>query len=307
MEKSNVSIFETSQEERSTKFKTYLETYVPNFNEMEYHEQVKELKRMKKGFENNMKAIGKRYGFDSKKLITPLDNGMSHKLGDYFVASENLYEKEENLKKLKTPGNIVILKRDNPGIAVGYSVSDDPVVIMEDQEKGITALAHCGIKQITQRIPLYMIKAMQKEAGSNIKNIKVYISSNLKKENNKVIFRPKEIKNNPEVWKGQVKRSHKLEPSRGTIEKVINITKFLTEKSINQEGAITKMLIQRGINPESITINNKNTYTNPNLFSKTKAKDLHEKELEGSYLVRAYYEDTFPEYKAEPRRTRKLR
>lgn len=106
---------------------------------------------------------------------------------------------------------------------------------------------------------------------------------------------------------GQVKRSHKLESSRGTIEKVINITRFLTEKSINQEGAITKMLIQRGINPESITINNKNTYTNPNLFSKTKAKDLHEKELEGSYLVGAYYEDTFPEYKAEPRRTRKLR
>lgn len=307
MKNNNVSIFETTQEERSTKFKTYLETYVPNFNEMEYHEQVKVLKRMKKGFENNMKSIGKRYGFDSKKLIIPLDNGMKHEPGEYFVAGESLYNKEENLKKIKQPGNIVLLKKDNPGIVVGYSVSDDPVVIMEDQKQGITALAHCGIKQITQRIPLYMIKAMQKEANSDIKNIKVYISSNLKKETNRVIFRPKEIKNNPEIWKGNVKRDLEIKPAEGTIEKVINITKGVLEKSIDQEGTIIKMLKQRGIKPDNITVNAQNTYTNPNLFSKTKAKELHEKILEGSYLVGAYYEDTFPEYEAEPRRTRKLK
>ena len=59
MKKSNVSIFETSQEERSTKFKTYLETYVPNFNEMEYHEQriKKNEKRLWKQHESHRKKI----------------------------------------------------------------------------------------------------------------------------------------------------------------------------------------------------------------------------------------------------------
>lgn len=301
-----VSIIETGVLDGQMSFKHYLQDTVEDFDQMDFSSKEKAIKETREKYEQNMQKVGNEYGFDGRKLVIPYDNGIKYRTGEYFIADEKMYQKDKNLKKVKTPGDIVLLKKDNPGIAIGYPVSDDPVVIMEDQKKGITALAHCGLRQIGDRIPLHMINALREEAGSNLNDIKVYISSNLKQESNKVILKPKAIKNNPELWKGCIKKRFTFYQGQNTVQKIINLSIGLISSNIDQDQAIINMITNRGIPEENITVNKKNTYTETDLYSSAKSKMLHESVIDGKYLVGAYYEDSFPQYTAEKGRTRKL-
>ena len=301
-----VSIIETGIIDGQMSFKYYLQDAVKDFDQMDFSSKEKAIKETKEKYEENMQKVGKEYGFDGKKLVVPYDNGIKYRPGEYFIADEKIYQKDKNLKKVKTPGDIVLLKKDNPGITIGYPVSDDPVVIMEDQKKGITALAHCGLRQIGDRVPLHMINALKKEAGSSLDDIKVYISSNLKQESNRIILKPKAIKNNPDLWKGCIKKRFTFYQGQNTIQKLINLSIGLICSNIDQEQAIINMITNIGIPEENITVNKKNTYTEATLYSSTKSKMLHEPVIDGKYLVGAYYEDSLPQYTTEKGRTRKL-
>ena len=299
---SNLKIFETNIYDRPMEKRSYFRDYLSeDFDSKSYQEKKEELREKSQEFLENKVLMCEKYGFDGKKIITPNDIGVGYECGSYFIADEKLYQKSDDLSNLKKAGDIVLLKEDNPGIVIGYPVSDDPVVIMEDKKRGISALAHCDLEQISKKIPIYMLKALQKEANSDLENIKVYISSNLKKENNRHILKPKVVKNNPELWKGFIKK-HSSSHSKNLNELIYDL---LTYK-IDQESSIFNMLVKRGINPENITISEKDTYQNSDLFSSKNVKDLREKSLQGKFLVGAYYEGTFPEYEAEKGRTRSL-
>ena len=242
----------------------------------------------------------KKYGFDGSKIIVPNDKFCTE-TGSYFIADEKIYSEKKDLIYVKKAKDIVLLKSDNPGIVIGYPVSDDPVVIIEDKENQISALAHCDLNKISKKVPIHMIKSLKQEANSNIKNLKVYISSNLKEKNNKYYLKPKAIKQNPKVWKDCVHK-HKIYSKNNT--KFI-IQDLLTYK-VNQEKAIYNMLVKEGIDPRNITISDRNTYEDSSLYSARKTQDYHEPDLQGKFLVGAYYEGTFPNYKEEKGRTRTL-
>lgn len=297
---SNLKIFETTIYDRPMDFKSFFIDYNDEFKKKSYEEKAKEIKRLKKEFLKNRITMCEKYGFDGRKIIIPNDK-FCKETGSYFIADEKIYSEKQDLIYVKKAKDIVLLKSDNPGIVIGYPVSDDPVVIIEDKENQISALAHCDLNKISKKVPIHMIKSLKQEANSNIKNLKVYISSNLKEKNNKYYLKPKPIKQNPKVWKDCVHK-HKIY-NENNIKFIIQ--DLLTYK-VNQEKAIYNMLVKEGIDPENITISDENTYENSRLYSERKTKDYYEPTLQGKFLVGAYYEGTFPNYKEEKGRTRVL-
>lgn len=301
MEKvSNLKIFETSLYDRPMELKSYFIDYNEDFDYKDYRAKSEEIKRIKEEFLENRILRGKKYGFDGKKIIVPNDAG-NHELGSYFVADDKIYSEKDDLIYVKKSKDIVLLKSENPGIVIGYPVADDPVVIIEDKKNLVSALAHCNLDKISKKIPLYMIKALENEAGSNVEDLKVYISSNLKKQHNRFIIRPKTIKENPGVWKDSIQK-YKV----NNIKKISTIMKEFLSYQVDQEKAISNMLVKKGIKPENITISDNDTYQSGTLYSDRKVKDYKNIDLQGKFLVGAYYEGTFPEYKAEKGRIRSL-
>lgn len=297
---SNLKIFETTIYDRPMEFKSFFIDYNNEFKTKNYDEKAKEIKRLKKEFLKNRITMCEKYGFDGSKIIIPNDK-FSKETGSYFLADEKIYSEKKDLIYVKKSKNIVLLKSDNPGIVIGYPVADDPVVIIEDKDNQISALAHCDLDKISKKVPVYMIKALKQEANSNVKNLKVYISSNLKEKNNKYYVKPKPIKENPKVWKDSVHKYDKND--KNNIKSIIqNLLTYI----INQEHAIYNMLVKEGIDPTNITISDRNTYEDSRLYSARKAQDYHEPDLQGKFLVGAYYEGTFPNYKEEKGRTRTL-
>ncbi len=296
---SNLKIFETKTCNDTMELKNYIKSYVSSdFDNKSFKDKFIELTSLKIKFLKNCQKTGLEYGFDGKKIIIPSDTGLGYAPGSYFVADEKIYKKGDILTTVKVPGDIVLLKENNPGIVIGYPVSDEPVVIIEDQEHGITALAHCSLNGISKRLPLYAINALQMEADSNVHNLKVYISSNLKKKNRNYILKPKTIKENPEVWKGCVNKIAKDDnPNTKKVVKMIKVLQDALIYKVDAETAIINMLIKKGVSLHNIVVSATDTLENPMYFSSRKASFYNEKALDGKFLVGAYYGKTFPKYK----------
>ena len=240
---------------------------------------------------------GFKYGFDGKKIVVPYEIYGKYERGHYFVADEDVFAMDEDLWNVDIPADVVVLKKDNPGMVIAYPVSDEPVVIVEDKENGVCSLAHCSIERINKEIPNYAVDAVVNEAGSNIKNLKVYISSNLKKENNYFLFKPSFINEHKKIWKDCTYNGAKAHINVNFKNDILNrIFKYFAY-SIDQEMAIHNMLVRKGVDPLNITISDINTFSNPIYYSSA-AESLYGLDSKnGKFLVGAYYGETFPNIK----------
>lgn len=300
---SNLRIFTTTMQDGIMEYKSYIKDYrSKEFSKKSSEEKRKEQQELKKAFKDRRIKVGNDYGFDGKKIIIPSDNTIGYTPGSYFIADEKLYSQKEDLSELKIPGDIVLLKRDNPGIVIGYPVSDDPVIIIEDQKNDICALAHCNLEKISARIPVLAINALKQEAGSNVKNLKVYISPHLKKANNVSFIKPNAIKNNSKIWKDCIKRKIPEDTNMSSIRFLLQCFAY----QIDQEKAIIDMLAKSGINKNNIIASKEDTYSSDKYYSSKKQEDLKEPILQGKFLVGAYYDDTFQGYEASPHRVKSL-
>ena len=288
MEK-RLKIFETNVFDGSMSFKDYVKDEISDeFDSKNFSEKEAELRALKAKFLALRVKAGHRYGFDGRKIIVPFDSDCLE--GSYFEADSSIYDKSDDLYNVKIPGDIIILTKDNPGIVMGYPVSDDPVIIAEDVKQGISALCHVNIDRISSEIPCQMLDLLVNEYNSNIEDLKFYISSNLKKKHNNLIFKPKYIKNNPNIWKGKIKKKNlELSGIKDLICKISNL--FIYE--VNQERAIVDMLVKKGVSPSNITVSESDTFANDILYSTTFANLVNEDKVRGKFLVGAYYEGTF--------------
>lgn len=240
---------------------------------------------------------GIKYGFDGKKVIVPCEAYGKYKNGHYFVADSDVYNMDDDLWNVDIPGDVAILKKDNPGIAIAYPVSDDPVVIAYDPVNEACALSHCDLKKISKEMPNFVVDALVKEIGSDASDLKVYISSNLKKESNHFFMKPDCIESNRKVFKGCIKKgAMKINNNSGlgtkALLKLLNCFVF----SVDQEKAIYNMLVKKGVDPSNITISKYDTYKDP-LFFSSQFENKHKVDCKsGKFLVGAYFDDTFPSY-----------
>ena len=281
----NLKVFETSILDRPMEIRSFIADYIsPEFDSAPYDEKVEEIQYLKTEFLENCAYVGEKYGFDGEKIIIPYGSKTYNEKGNYFIADDTIYDKKENLLNVRLKKDIVLLRENNPGITIGFPVSDDIVLIAEDQENKVAALAHCGIEQLSGKIPVYMINIFKDIVGSDIENIKFYISSNLKEDNNTFLLRPKSIKQNEKLWRKCCKRNFSFKE----IKK--NFTKVLCYH-INQEKCLVNMLLNEGVLMENIIISDRDTYSSRSLFSDKFSKDRNVPELKGKFLVGAYYGD----------------
>ena len=163
-----------------------------------------------------------------------------------------------------------------------------------------------NIDRISNKIPIYALKALNEEAGSIPKNLKVYISSHIKRDSNVYVRKPKSIKENREIWKKCI--FHKNEKNKAKKENKNNVStvyllwnKFLSRIScrIDQEKAIINMLVKKGVNIDNITVSKNDTYKDPLYYSDRMFYVTKEESVKGKFLVGAYYENTFPDYNSK--------
>lgn len=234
--KTKIEIFETGKEEG-----------IMSTNRKFYPENIEEIE-IKKIFLETRNKIGKKYGFDGKKILQPYQKATNNNLdyidGAYHVISDEDI-KVDDLWEHKIATDILILQEKYKNIVVGNQMADCPILIIEDRKKGVTALSHCGAPYINRCLPRDTALALIKEFGSEAEDLYVYIGSNSKKDNYVYDRYPLWATNN-DVW-----------------EK--NIIKDGQNYYINMEGAIVEQLSKLEI--KNITISQYDTVTSDKYYS----------------------------------------
>ena len=158
---------------------------------------------IRKQFLQTKKKISEKYNFNDKKIFQAYQKTENNKLdyenGKYIVITDDLI-KEDCWYNL-IPTDIFILSKKVKDVVLGNQMADCPILIVEDREKEVTALSHCGASYINRMLPVDTVKALIKEFNSNIDDLYVYVGSCAKKENyiyDKYPFWATDEK----VWKG---------------------------------------------------------------------------------------------------------
>lgn len=116
---------------------------------------------------------GREFGFDGHKMFMA---DQVHKNGSYFEITEDYVEAYPNGWS-DIPEDILIISENVPGVVIGHSVADCPVVMMEDPIKGVSAVAHCSAEMIDKRLPMMLADALVDVCGSKDEDIITYVSA----------------------------------------------------------------------------------------------------------------------------------
>lgn len=126
----------------------------------------------KRVFAAHRQQAGEDYGFDGRKMFMAdqknLDGSVFEITRDYVEANPNGWT--------DIPEDILKVRENLPGVAVGHPVADCPVVIAEDKTRGVTMVAHCGGEMIDKKIPMMEVEALYRE-GSKPEDVHVYVGA----------------------------------------------------------------------------------------------------------------------------------
>ena len=170
-----------------------------------YEENIPEEER-KELFHQNRIKLGNKYNFDGNKIFHANQKSVTNKLnypdGHYILLNDKFMDKEdyyiENLE-----ADILILPSKYKGVGIGNPQADCPILIVEDRNKGYTALSHCGAPYIDRLLPIDTIKALEKEVNSNLDDLYIYIGNSIKKESY-VYDKYPSWATNESVWKDYI-------------------------------------------------------------------------------------------------------
>ena len=193
--KSKITIFESGIQEGI--FSRHKKFYDTNLTKNDITEQFNIVK----------KRTGEHFGFDDKKVFQASqkndNNSLEYPNGTYIVLNEKHMTKEDYWEE-SLPADILILQERYKGVVVGNQMADCPILIVEDRVLGVTALSHCGASYIDRELPKQTVEALQKEFGSKVENLYVYVGSCAKEEHYIYETYPKWAKNEI-IWKNNIK------------------------------------------------------------------------------------------------------
>lgn len=191
--KSKIVIFEGNM--RDGLFTRTKRFYPENYTEEDIYEAYKHA-RIK---------LGEKYGFSGLKMFHPIQKMEDNDVypDDKAVILDEKYMQRDDFFKEKIETDILILESKYKKIAVTHNMADCPVLIAEDRNKGVTALAHCGIYHINRGLPKAIIKSLIDKFNSNPKDIYLYIGSHIKKDSYLYNTYPPQA-TNPEIWKDAI-------------------------------------------------------------------------------------------------------
>lgn len=123
-------------------------------------------------FKKHRQTLAEHYGFDWAKMFMA---DQKCKDGSVFEITRDYVEAYPN-GWTDIPEDILMMKKDVTGVALGHPVADCAVVVAEDQKLGMVTVAHCGGEQIDLKIPMMSIEALYRQ-GSKPEDIVVTVGA----------------------------------------------------------------------------------------------------------------------------------
>ena len=171
--KSQIFIFESGISEGIASMNPKF--YPPETPESERWEQFKKVKD----------NIGKRFNFEGNKIFQTYQkneiNNIEYEDGTYhMICDEDL--NVDDYWKTTIEADILLISNKYKNVVVGHQMADCPILIIEDRNKGVTALSHCGALYIDRELPRQTVEALQKSSNSNIEDLYAYVGTCVKKD-----------------------------------------------------------------------------------------------------------------------------
>ena len=168
-----------------------------------FYPGIDDLEQRKQKFREARLKLGEKLGLDGNKIFQPYQKTKSNHLnypdGKYIVLDDSYMQKDDYWEE-KPECDILIISNKYPNIIVGNQTADCPILIVEDRNKGVTALSHCGAEYIDRNIVIDTIKALEIEFNSNLDDLYIYITNSIHKENYIYETYPKWA-NQQKLWK----------------------------------------------------------------------------------------------------------
>jgi len=244
---------------------------------------------IKKDFTERRINLGRQYGFDGLKIITPIQksrpvlNGKTkdeqqqlldkynskYQDGHYVKITKEMIEAYEDLYDLDLYADILMIDSNLPNVALAYPVADCPVIFAQDTKKNVVAMAHCGCEYIDRDLPGQLVDSLYEELNSNPYDISVYIGPHAQEESFTYDRFPGFIQNESR-WEDCLREEN------GLIH-------------INMDKAIMKQLEFRGVNLDAVYSSRFDTITNPKFYSNNRARfDNYKK---GRFYTGCFYSE----------------
>lgn len=149
--------------------------------------------------------LGEKYNFSGLKMfqvIQKMEDNDDYEDNKAVIIDDKYMTKEDYFTE-KIHADILMITNKYPNVALAHRMADCPVLIAEDREKGVTAIAHCGIYHINRGLPKELIKSLINKFNSDTHKIYLYIGSHIKKDTYIYDTYPK-VATNEEIWKDAI-------------------------------------------------------------------------------------------------------
>lgn len=196
---SQIVIFEGNKKDGI--FSSAKKFYKENATNEEIFEQIKESRI----------RLGKKYNFSGLKMFQVTqkmeDNDLYPDNKYIFITEEHMKKEDFFIEKLEA--DILIISNKFRKVALAHRMADCPVLILEDREKKITGIVHCGFYHINRELPKEFINIMIKEFKCKPSNLYLYIGSHIHKENY-IYDKYPEKATNQKIWKDAIEEKNGL-------------------------------------------------------------------------------------------------
>lgn len=132
-------------------------------------------------FKKHRQAFAEAEGFDWRKMFMADQGNFTDKkkvikdYGSVFEITPDYVEANPD-GWTDIPEDILMMRSDLTGVAIGMPVADCAFITAEDRKQGITTGAHCGGAMIDKGIPMLMVEALYRE-GSKPEDIIVNVGA----------------------------------------------------------------------------------------------------------------------------------
>ena len=226
-------------------------------------------------FKQHRQAFAEDEGFDWRKMFMAVQKNLD---GSVFEVTQEYVEANPN-GWTDIPEDILMMRENLKGVALGHPVADCAVVTAEDRKQGITAVAHCGGEMIDKRIPQMTIEALYRKASKPediIVNVGARAGDSWVYTDNKPKWATDE-----QVWD----KTGAIVPGQ-----MMKDGKMVDSYAVRQDNALAYEFAQVGIPAENIIWDTHDTIIDPMYYSNSAASNGKAEKF-GRQFVGAIYQE----------------
>lgn len=226
-------------------------------------------------FKKHRQAFAAAEGFDWRKMFMAdqknLDGSVFEVTREYVEANPNGWTDIDE--------DILMMRKNLEGVALGHPVADCAVVSAEDRKQGITVVAHCGGEMVDKRIPQMAIEALYRE-GSKPEDIIVNVGS---RAGDSWVYTENKPRwaTDEQIWD----QTGAIVPGQ-----VMKDGKMVDSYAICQDNALAYEFSQVGIPSENIIWDTNDTIINPMYYSNSETSGGKAEKF-GRQFVGAIYQE----------------